>query len=86
MLPPRCWTFPLVAVLAFGQEAAPFPQELASPWQPAWELTLRGDRLSDPSYVSDSFRRADLQLRLRWAWESGNLRLEAGSRSAVVRS
>ena len=81
MLIPR-WPLPLVAVLAFGQEA-PFPPEAGGSWRPAWELTLRGDRLSSPGYDADSFRRTDLQLRLRWAWESGGLRLEAGTRSAL---
>jgi hypothetical protein len=83
IMPIRRWTFPLVAVLAFGQEAAPFAPAAPGSWQPAWELTLRGDRLSDPGYISDSFRRVDLQLRLRWAWESGHLRLEAGTWSAL---
>jgi len=82
MLIPR-WTLPLVTVLAFGQEAAPLPPEASGAWRPAWELTLRGDRLSDPGYEPESFRRAQLQLRLRWTWETGNLRLEAGTRSAL---
>lgn len=82
-MPIRRWTLPLVAVLAHGQETSPLPPEAGGSWRPAWELTLRGDRLSDAGYEPESFRRVDLQLRLRWAWESGNLRLEAGTRSAL---
>jgi hypothetical protein len=72
-----------VAVLAFGQEAAPFPPEPADPWRPAWEATVRGDWLQDPAEPSDRFHRLGLQLRLRWTWERDGLRLEAGSRSAM---
>jgi len=79
----RRWTLPLVAVLAFGQEAGPVPAEVNRAWQPAWELTLRGDRLSDAGYDPESFRRGDLQLRLRWTWDTGNLHMEAGTRSAL---
>jgi len=77
------WTLFLAAALAFGQEAAPFPVEKPNPWKPAWEMTLRGDRLSDPEEASESFRRAGLQLRLRWTWDLELLRLEAGTRSAM---
>ncbi|GLH67684.1 hypothetical protein [Geothrix edaphica] len=83
MLPIRRWTLHLVAALAFGQEAAPFPQEPPGFWQPAWELTLRGDQLSDPGQATESFRRAGAQLRLRWSWDLPALHLEAGSRSAL---
>ncbi|HEX4845693.1 MAG TPA: hypothetical protein VFV26_05695 [Geothrix sp.] len=82
-MPIRRWTFPLVAALAFGQEAAPFPPEAPGSWKPAWEWTLRGDQLSDPGYAPASFRRAGIQLRLRWTWDFGALRLEAGTRSAM---
>lgn len=82
-MPIRRWTLPLVAVLAHGQEAAPFPQEASGSWRPAWELTLRGDRLSNPGFGPESFDRVALQLRLRWAWDMGDLRLEAGTRSAL---
>jgi len=61
----------------------PFPVEQPDPWKPAWEATLRGDRLSDPVETSDGFRRAGLQLRLRWTWDLELLRLEAGTRSAM---
>lgn len=82
-MPLRRWTLALVAVTAFGQEAAPFEPPPVSPWTPAWELTLRGDELSEPNLPSDSFRRLDLQLRLRWAWEWEPLRLVVGTRSAL---
>lgn len=72
-----------MSALASGQEAAPFPQAPPGPWTPAWELTLRGDQLTDPGYASESFRRAGAQLRLRWTWGLDALRLEAGTRSAM---
>jgi hypothetical protein len=78
-----CWTFPLVALVVSGQEAVPFLPPPPEPWKPAWEVLLRGDQLSDPATASESFRRAGLQLRLRWTWDLDFLRLEAGTRSAL---
>lgn len=80
---PLRWILPLAAAALAGQEAEPFAPEPAGSWRPAWELTLRGDRLSDPGDPRESFRRAGLQLRLRWTWEVGPLRFEAGTRSAL---
>ncbi|GLH69959.1 hypothetical protein GETHPA_14920 [Geothrix rubra] len=77
------WTLFLAALAVSGQEAAPFAPEPADPWRPRWELTLRGDRLSDPGDPTEDFRRAGLQLRLRWAWDQDALHLEAGTRSAM---
>jgi hypothetical protein len=74
---------PLAAAVAFGQDAAPFSPETRNPWQPSWEVTLRGDQLADPVDTSDSFRRIGAQLRLRWSWERDALRLVAGTRSAT---
>ena len=82
-MPNLRWTFPVLAALAFGQEAAPFPQEASSPWQPAWEVTLRADQLVDPVESGGSFRRLNAQLRLRWNWEFEALRLVGGVRSAM---
>lgn len=82
-MPIRLGMIFLAAVLAFGQEAEPFPSAEPEPWKPAWELTLRGDRLSEPGNAAESFRRAGLQLRLRWSWEVEALRFEAGTRSAL---
>jgi hypothetical protein len=82
-MPIRRWTLSLAAVLAFGQETAPFPRETPEPWKPAWELTLRSDQLSNPVETSDSFHRAGLQLRLRWTWDLDAVRLVAGTRSAL---
>lgn len=82
-MPLRRWTLALAAATAFGQEATPFPQTTASPWTPAWEVTLRADQLSEPTEPSDSFRRAGLQLRLRWSWEWEALKLVVGTRSAL---
>jgi len=79
----RLWIVFMAAALAFGQEVVPFPQEPPEPWKPAWELTLRGDQLSDPRDATESFRRAGLQLRLRWSWESEAFHLEVGTRSAL---
>ena len=81
---PFCrWIFPLLAVSALGQEALPFPPERVEPWTPAWELTLRADRFSDPVDTGDSFKRLAAQLRLRWTWELNSVRFVAGARSAV---
>lgn len=77
------WTFLLAALAAFGQEAAPFRPAAADPWRPDWELTLRGDRLSDPGDPAGGFRRSSVQLRLRWSWTLDALRMEAGTRSAA---
>lgn len=77
------WILPLVALVLAAQESSPFAPEAPDPWAPAWELTFRGDRLSAPGAPEEAFRRVDAQLRLRWAWESGPLRVEAGTRSAV---
>ncbi len=82
MLKPS-WSLFLAVTLAFGQEAGPFLPAPQEPWKPAWELTFRGDRLVDPEDAAESFRRAGVQLRLRWSWELDSLRLEAGTRSAM---
>jgi hypothetical protein len=76
------WTLPLAAVFAFGQDA-PFPEAHATAWMPAWEMTLRDDRLSNPADDPGSFHRSGLQLRLRWSWDFDDLRLVAGTRSAM---
>jgi len=77
------WSLFLAALAAFGQEAVPFTPEPVDPWRPVWELTVRGDRLSDPADAAEAFRRASVQLRLRWAWDLDALHLEAGTRSAT---
>lgn len=81
-MPNPCWMTLLAATLAAAQEAGPFPEERPSPLRPAWELTLRGDRISGLDSGS-AIQRADLQLRLRWSAHWDNLRLEAGTRSAL---
>jgi len=81
-MPLRRWTLPLVAALAFGQEAAPFPEAAPRPWVPDWEVTLRGDRVDNPVDPAETFQRAGVQLRLRWTWEAEGFRLVAGTRSA----
>ena len=81
---PTCrWTLPLIAVIASGQEALPFPADVSEPWKPAWELTLRSDQLANPGETASSFQRTDLQLRLRGSWDWDSLRLVAGTRSAM---
>jgi len=82
-MPIRRWSCLLATAFAFAQEGQPFVQEAAQPWKPAWELTLRGDDLVEPEDPPEGFRRASVQLRLRWTWELGALRLEAGTRSAL---
>jgi hypothetical protein len=82
-MPIRRWTLALAAAAAFGQETAPFVPEPPQPWKPAWELTIRGDQLTDPADPAASFRRSGVQLRLRWNWEFEALRLVGGLRSAV---
>ena len=77
------WTPFLVAVLAFGQETVPFPPERVDPWKPSWEMTLRGDQLTDQGDPAEDFRRASVELRLRWGLELAGWRLEAGFRSAM---
>lgn len=77
------WTPFLVTVLAFGQEAVPFTEERINPWIPAWEMTLRGDQLRDPGDPSEDFRRAGIQLRLRWGLDLAGIRWEVGLRSAM---
>jgi hypothetical protein len=75
---------PLLALsAALAQEPAPFPEERANPWQPAWELTARADQVASTGDDSENFRRAGLQLRLRWAEDWRFLHLEAGTRSAI---
>jgi hypothetical protein len=76
------WTFFLAATVVFGQEI-PFSAESTNPWKPAWEFTLRGDKLVDPVETADSFQRVNLQLRLRWAWETEALKVVAGVRTAT---
>jgi hypothetical protein len=82
-MPIRRWFLFLVAVTGFGQGVVPFTQDPSDPWKPAWELMLRSDQLSNPIEIGDRFRRNDLQLRLRWSWESEDLRFVAGTRSAL---
>ena len=72
---------PLLALPA-ALAQAPFAEERATPWLPAWELTARGDQLSSPGEDAENFRRAGLQLRLRWREDWRFLRLEVGTRSA----
>jgi hypothetical protein len=79
----RRWTLALAAAAAFGQETAPFVPEPPQPWKPAWELSVRGDQLTDPIDPSASFRRIDAQLRLRWTWDLESLQLVGGTRSAM---
>lgn len=86
-MPLRRWTLVLAATAAFGQDfgqqPGPFIPEPPQPWKPAWELTLRGDQLKNPTDPSESFHRTDAQLRLRWDWEFEALRLVGGIRSAM---
>lgn len=74
------WTLLLAALAASAQEAAPFASASRDPWLPQAEWVVRGDRLEDPE---DGFRRASVQLRLRWSLDLDGLHLEAGSRSAL---
>jgi hypothetical protein len=73
----------LATTVAFAQEANYFAPPAPSWWEPAWELTLRGDQLTVPDYPADAFRRIGLQLRLKWTWEREAWRLEVGTRSAL---
>lgn len=77
------WLPLLVATLGLAQEAAPFPAETHKPWLPAWELSLRNDRVSGLEYRQDDLHRTDLQLRLRWSAEWDGLRVVGGIRSAL---
>lgn len=77
------WTFALVAATLLGQEGTPFEPTAGASWAPAWELTLRADELAEPNLPSDAFRRAGLQLRLRWTWNWESLQLVVGTRSAL---
>lgn len=79
----RRWTLALAAAAAFGQEAVPFPQETHEPWKPAWELTLRADKLTDPVEAYEAFQRTGIQLRLRWDWDWEAFRFVVGTRSAM---
>ena len=79
----RRWTLLLTATVLLGQDAAPFGPPPRKPWEPAWELTLKGDKLSDPGTPSDSFQRTNAQLRLRWSGEWDFLRVEGGLRAAI---
>ncbi|HJW73620.1 MAG TPA: hypothetical protein VJ486_12395 [Geothrix sp.] len=83
-MPLRLWILLLTAALAIGQEAVPFAEAPQQPWKPSWELSLRSDQLTNPVETSDSFRRASLQLRLRWSWELEAFRLVVGVRSAMA--
>lgn len=76
------WTFLLAATVLFGQEI-PFPVEPSHLWKPTWELTVRGDKLTDPVATSESFQRVNLQLRLRWSWEIEAVNVVAGVRTAT---
>ncbi len=48
-----------------------FKEPVASPWLPAWELTLRGDRIDDPEEGRRIVERGSARLRLLWSWEQG---------------
>ena len=77
------WLLPLIASVAFGQEAASYFPEPTDRARFAWELTLWRDQVEDPRTPSASFNRLGAQLRLRWTWEQDGLRLVAGTRSAT---
>lgn len=65
-----------------AQEAA-FPEKASSPWAPAWELTLRGDRIDWLGPGAHQEQRGSARLRLRWEWESGAWSGALGSWAAV---
>jgi len=77
------WLPLLAATLGLAQEALPFPAEAPRPWLPAWELSLRTERVAGLEYLQDDLLRTDLQLRLRWSAEWDGLRLVGGIRSAL---
>lgn len=71
----------LAGTLALAQGA---PESARSiPWQPAWELTLRGDRFTGLEDAPGTLDRTGAQLRLRWTVPWHGMELVAGTRSAL---
>lgn len=60
-----------------------FKEPVASPWLPAWELTLRGDRIDLPEEGRRLLERSSARLRLKWTWEEGPWSAALGSWSAL---
>lgn len=72
-----CGTWGLLAQEAYFKEEAP-PW-----WQPAWELTLRRDRIGEPEEDYTLVTRESARLRLRWARDAGEWSWALGSWSAL---
>lgn len=66
-----------------AQEGPPFPEEARNPWVPAWEWTLKGDRVNGLQGDTGDFQRILSFLRLRWTWESGPFDATLGTRHAL---
>lgn len=60
-----------------------FKETATNPWAPAWELTLRGDRIDVPDEGRRLVERSSARLRLRWTWEQGPWSATLGSWSAL---
>lgn len=73
----------LCTTMALAGQEAYFKETPASAWVPAWELTLRGDRIDVPEEGRRLLERSSVRLRLRWTWEEGPWSAALGSWSAL---
>jgi hypothetical protein len=69
----------LVCLPLAAQEPGYFPEEAKNPWVPAWEFSLRHDRVAGLTGEETDFQQTRGRLRLRWTWESGPWEASLGS-------
>lgn len=65
------WIAVLVIPLSLAAQDVYFKETPANPWVPAWELTLRADRIGWPEEGKSLVERESARLRLKWVWEGG---------------
>lgn len=73
----------LIVALPLAAQDVYFKEAPANPWLPAWELTLRADRIDEPAMHRRLVERESARLRLKWTWEAGPWSGTLGTWSAL---
>ncbi len=73
----------LILALPLAAQDAYFKEAPVNPWLPAWELTLRADRIDEPAMQLRLVDRSSARLRLKWTWEDGPWSGSLGTWSAL---
>ena len=77
------WVVVLTVPLSLAAQDAYFKETPANPWLPAWELTLRADRIDEPAMRMRLVERESARIRLKWTWEAGPWSGSLGTWSAL---